>query len=248
MIEAFELNLPDGPCDAWLARPKGQGPWPGVILAMDAVGPRPTLERMAERLADAGYVVLLPNLFYRAKRAPIVTGVPSPAQASDVPAILAQIMPLVRAYDPERGLGDVDDFVSYLKTRADVKPGRLGIFGYCMGGAMSIRAGARFPDVFGAVASFHAGGLVTDDPQSPHRLLPKLKAALYVGHADEDPHLGPEQIKIFDDAAAAMTAPHQTELYVGAHHHFTMADLPAYDAAASERHWARLLRLFKENL
>ncbi|RYZ57309.1 MAG: dienelactone hydrolase family protein, partial [Proteobacteria bacterium] len=117
-----------------------------------------------------------------------------------------------------------------------------------MGGAMAIRTAATYPERFGAVASFHAGGLVGYDASSPHRLLPKLSASLYVGHADHDPHMTAEQIKEFDKALAPLSIPYQVELYSGAQHHFTMQDLPAYDAEAAEKHWARLVELFKQNL
>ena len=248
MIQSIEIQTADGLCDAWLAQPNSKGPWPGVIFSMDAVGPRSTLKDMAERLASSGYVVLLPNLFYRMKHAPIVSGVNFPAQVADLPKILEQIMPLVESFDSQKGLEDMGVFTEFLAKQPQVRSGKLGIFGYCMGGAMAIRTAARYPEKFAAVASFHAGGLVSDDQNSPHRLLPTIQASLYVGHADQDPHMNSDQIQVFDRAVAAMAAPHKTELYTGAHHHFTMVDLPAYNADAAERHWKRLLQLLKDNL
>jgi carboxymethylenebutenolidase len=187
-------------------------------------------------------------MFYREQRAPIVTGMPVPARVKDLPEILRQIMPLVDRFDPAAALRDTQTFIDDLAARQGVRPGPFGIFGYCMGGAMAIRTGAAFPDKFAAVASFHAGRLVTQDPQSPHRLLPKLRGALYVGHADQDPHMNTAQIKEFAEAAAELTIPHENELYEGAHHHFTMNDLPAYNKAAAEKAWRKLTALFEKAL
>jgi carboxymethylenebutenolidase len=248
MITAIEIKTPDGVCDAWIAKPEGKGPRPAVIFCMDAVGPRPTLRAMAERLAAEGYVVLLPNLFYREKRAPIVSGIPSPITLKHIPDILNQIMPLVQRFDPTAALRDMKIFLEYLDIQPNVQKGKAGIFGYCMGGAMAIRSAAAYPQRFAAVASFHAGGLVTGDAESPHRLLPKLKAALYVAHADSDPHMTADQIAEFGRAVDQLSIPHQVELYAGAQHHFTMVDLPAYDAAAAERHWQELTGLFGRTL
>jgi len=247
-VRQIAIQTAAGVCDAWLAQPEGPGPWPGVIFCMDAVGPREQLKTMAENLAREGYVVLLPNIFYRQKAAPIVTGISFPADGAAIPKILEQIMPLVEKFKPKEGVEDIGACLEFLGSQPAVRPEKFGIFGYCMGGALAIRAAAAYPDSFAAVASFHAGGLVAEGEASPHRLLPKLKAALYVGHADQDPHMSAEQIKVFDEAAARMRAPHRTETYAGAPHHFTMADLPAYEPRAAARHWERLLELFRANL
>jgi carboxymethylenebutenolidase len=215
---------------------------------MDAVGPRPALKAMAERLALNGYVVLLPNLFYREKYAPIVSGVDFPVRMEDVPEVLKQIMPLVERFNTSEALQDMGVYLNYLAKQPYVRQGKSGIFGYCMGGAMAIRTAAEYPESFAAVASFHAGGLVTEETDSPHRLLPRIHASLYVGHADQDPHMAHEQIKIFDKAVTALSIPREVELYSGAHHHFAMSDLPAYDARAAEKHWVKLTQLFQNTL
>ena len=248
MIQSLNIPTNDGECEAWLATPSGNGPWPGAIFCMDAVGPRPVLKEMAERLASRGFVVLLPNLFYRLKQAPLVSGVRLPAQPEDIPKILDQIMPLVQRFEILLALKDMGFFVEFLKKQTSVRPGRLGIFGYCMGGAMAIRTAAEYPETFAAVASFHAGGLVGPEPDSPHRLLSKLQAALYVAHADQDPHMSAEQIQEFERAGTSMGTAHQFEVYSGAQHHFTMADLPAYDANSAEKAWTRLIDLFERQL
>lgn len=248
MIQAIDISAANRICDSWIVHPQGAGPWPAVIFCMDAVGPRATLKAMAERLASQGYLVLLPNLFYREKPAPIVTGLPSPIPIEDIPEVLNQIMPIVQRFDPSAALVDMKIFIDFLAKHPKVRQGKLGIFGYCMGGAMAIRTAARYPESFAAVASFHAGALVSDDGNSPHRLLPKLRAALYVGHADQDPHMTAEQIEDFGKALEDLSIPYQVELYSGAQHHFTMMDLPAYDVGAAEKHWERLSDLFKNYL
>ncbi|RYZ49275.1 MAG: dienelactone hydrolase family protein, partial [Proteobacteria bacterium] len=149
MIQTVEIHTPEGTCDSWVAQPEGNGPWPAVIFCMDAVGPRPTLCAMAERLASEGYLVLLPNLFYREKSAPIVRGIPSPIRAEDIPGVLKQIMPLVERFDSSAALRDMKILSDYLGQHPQVRQGKLGIFGYCMGGAMAIRTAATYPERFG---------------------------------------------------------------------------------------------------
>jgi carboxymethylenebutenolidase len=242
--QLIDVATADGLCDAYLAYPDGGGPFPAVLFYMDGVGFRPTLHRMADRIASDGYMVLLPNLFYRRGR----------AMASSVSDILKpenrpKLMEYVRSLTPELLVKDAGAFLGFLAARPEVNPAaKVGLTGYCMGGGMAVRTAARYPDRIGAAASFHAGRLVTDAPDSPHRLLAGMGAELYFGHADQDEGMTPADIARLEEALVAAGVRFTSELYTGARHGFTMPDLPVYDAQACERHWRKLLELFARNL
>jgi len=235
-----EIRTADGICPAYAAWPAGPGPFPGVLLFMDGIGYRPVLHAMADRLALAGFYALVPNLFYRRP------GEPQPGGAALLlPENRPRLAELVQSLTPAIVLRDAGAFLAHLAAQPGVAQDlRLGVVGYCMGGSMAIRVAAAFPARIGAAASFHGGRLVTDAADSPHRLLAQIGAPLYFGHADQDASMTPEQVAALEEALQAAGAEHRSELYAGARHGFTMADLPVYDAAACERHWERLLPLF----
>jgi carboxymethylenebutenolidase len=237
----FELKTPDGRCDCFEARPAGEGPHQPVLFFMDAYGPRAQLHAMAERLAEQGCHVLLPNLFYRVRRAPVVDG-RFPISQERAQEMRAQVLQLVRGYDIEAGLRDAGMFLEHLSAEA---PGKVLITGYCMGGRMALLTAARCPERVAVTASFHGGGLATDAPDSPHLRVKQIQARIYVGHADQDPSMPQEQIARLEEALKGARADYRTELYAGALHGFTMADLPAFDAEASRRHWERLTELIR---
>ncbi len=140
-------------------------------------------------------------------------------------------------------------FLDLLAAQKEVRPdGKVGLTGYCMGGGMVVRTAAQYPDRVAAGASFHGGGLATDDASSPHRLAGKVRGRLYFGHADQDPFMTPEQIDRLDQALTAAGTVYEAELYGGARHGFTMSDLPVYNREAGDKHWRRLLTLFQETL
>jgi carboxymethylenebutenolidase len=243
----IEIQTADGICDAFVATPDESGTIPAVLLNMDGFGVRPYLKQMAERLASQGYYVLLPNLFYRVRRAPVLS-VKFPVTPETQPEARKELMAVYPTYKPELGMRDAKAFLDFLAHEKQVRPGPVGIAGYCMGGGLAIRTAAAFPNRVAAVASFHAGGLVSPAPDSPHLLLSRIQAELYVAHADRDANMTAEQIEMFEKALESSGIRHETELYIGAMHGFTMADLPAFNADALERHWRKLLSFFDRNL
>jgi carboxymethylenebutenolidase len=237
--KTIDIKTSDGVCDS-----DSGGPFPAVIFFMDGIGIRPVLQQMAGRIAADGYYVLLPNMFYRRGRTPIF----------DVATILNQenrpaLMEIVASLTPELVVRDAGTFLDVLAEQKEVRPGsKVGLTGYCMGGAMVVRTAANYPDRVAAGASFHGGRLVTENPDSPHRLVGKIRCRLYFGHADQDQSMTPEQIGRLDEALRAAGATYMAELYTGALHGFTMSDLPVYNREACDKHWDRLLGLFAETL
>ncbi|MBE1162203.1 dienelactone hydrolase family protein [Dyella acidiphila] len=239
------IKTRDGNCPASLFTPaKGEGPWPGVIFYIDAVGIRPAMQEMAQRLADNGYAVLLPDVFYR--NGPIE--VMDPATAFGDPAKKEFIMKLVGSLDRDRTVSDAEAFIGFLAARPEVKGDRFGVTGYCMGGKLAVTAAGAYPTRFAAIGSFHAGGLVTDQPDSPHRFLQGITGHVYVGGADNDSHFTAEQKTQLEAALTEAKVPHQVELYAGSMHGYAVPDHPAFNAQGAERHWQALTKLLAETL
>ncbi|MBU6267791.1 MAG: dienelactone hydrolase family protein [Sphingomonadales bacterium] len=239
-MEAVSIRTPDGDCRSWFFTPEGEGPWPGAIFFMDGLAIRPVLFQMAQRLADHGYAVLLPDMFWRA----------GPYEPLDVKAVFAggsvskAIGHLFGSTDKTRGAADTGAFLDWLAANPKVSGSKVGTTGYCMGGAASLVAAGTYPDRVAAAASFHGGGLATDDADSPHLLAPKMKARVLVAGADNDASYPPEMEARLDAALTAAGVQHVCEVYPGALHGWTMADFPIYNAEAAERHWTELLALF----
>ena len=234
-----EVHTPDGAADAYLTRPDDDERRPGVLLIMDAYGLRPRIEEMADRIAEPGYAVLAPNVFYRAGRAPVL---PFPDMTSEEARgdFFKEVRPLMEQLTPEHVAADGG---AYLDELAGVAAEPVAITGYCMGVRVGLRIAAAHPERVAALAGFHGGGLVTDDPQSPHRSAGALRAEVYLGHADQDPSNSAEQIAELDAALEAAGVPHRSEVYPGARHGYTMADTPVYDEQATERHFEALFDL-----
>jgi len=197
---------------------------------------------MAQRLAGAGYVVLLPDLFYR--YGPYGPLVPKEVFAGDVRATLG---PMMATTGNDKAAEDTEAFLVYLDTRADVAGRRVGAVGFCMGGGMALAAAGTYPDRFGAVASFHGGNLATDAPASPHLFAPNLKAEVYVAAAENDGSYPPEMAERFEKALAQAGVRYRAETYPAAHG-WMKPDFPVYDHAAAERGWTEMLALFGRNL
>ncbi len=242
-----DITTPDGVADCYLAAPEDGDHHPGVLLYMDAFGPRPRLEEMAQRLAAEGYVVLVPHVFYREGRAPLLdtSGLMDPEQRGRLFGIL---MPWLQALTPERVTSDADAYVDFLRAQDQVGDGPIGVVGYCMGGGLALRTAAHRPDDVGAAAAFHPARLATDDPSSPHLLADRIRAEVYVASADQDQSMTPEQQQVLDEALTRAGVPHVCEQYDGAQHGFTMADTAVYDEAATERHWSALADLLARRL
>jgi carboxymethylenebutenolidase len=246
MKREIDVKTADGLAKARIFRTDGAAadagkPHPGVIFYMDAMGPRASLEHMAQRLADAGYVVLLPDLFYRAGAYGPFTG----TSFSD-PAQREQIMAMVRATTQDMTRRDTAAFLDALE--ADGVAGAVGTVGYCMGGSRAITAAAAYPGRIAASASFHGGNLASDAADSPHRLAADIKARLYVGTAGVDASFPPEQSARLAEALRRAEIDHVIENYVGGAHGWAVPDHSVYNDLLAERHWKRLLTFFGETL
>jgi carboxymethylenebutenolidase len=242
--EAVDIKTRDGRCPTSVFRPEGAGPWPAVLFCMDGLGIRPALYDMGERLARSGYVVLLPDLFYRAGPyapldAKVVLGSPDGRKA---------LAPLLGSTNPQLAAQDAQAFFDYLDSRKDVAGKKIGTTGYCMGGAISLTIAGTFPQRVAAAASFHGGNLATDAPTSAHLLAPKIKAEVYVAGADKDASYPPEMEARLDKALTEAGVKHRCETYTGALHGWTMTDFPIYNEAAAERHWRELTALYARTL
>lgn len=250
MHETVSIATADGACPAHVFTPDGaggdkaSGPWPAVIFFMDGLAIRPTLFEMGQRLANHGYLVLLPDMFWRA----------GPYEPLDVKAVFASgsvrqaLGHLFAATDNARAAQDTGAFLDWLVTRPDVAGDRVGTTGYCMGGAMSLIAAGTYPERVAASAAFHAGNLATEAPDSPHLLAPRIKARVLVAGADQDAAYPPEMAERLDRALTEAGVEHTCEIYPGALHGWTMADFPIYNPAAAERHWQELIALFDATL
>jgi carboxymethylenebutenolidase len=238
------IRTPDGVADAYLARPDERERHPGVLFVMDAYGLRPRIEQMADRIAGSGYAVLAPNVFYRAGRAPVLP-FPDLGQEDARAAFFQDVRPLMNELTPPRLAADGG---AYLDELAKVADGPFAITGYCMGARLGWRIAAAHPDRVAALAGFHGGGLATDDPQSPHRSAGALRAEVYFGHADQDPSNSAEQIATLETALDDAGVGYRSEVYTGARHGYTMADTPAYDESACERHFTALFDLLDRTL
>src|SRR3954454_2989001 len=242
--QTIDIQTPDGVADAYLTRPDDGDRHPGVLFLMDAFGIRPAIEAMADRIATRGYAVLAPNLFYRAGRSPVLP-FPDMTQDGARAEFFKAVKPLMNELAPERIAADGAAFLDELAQVAD-EP--FAIAGYCLGARLGLRIAAAHPDRVAALAGFHGGSLVTDDPQSPHRSADSLRAEVYFGHADQDQGNTPEQIAALDAALDEAGVTHRSEVYAGARHGYTMSDTPVYDEAASERHFTALFDLLDRTI
>jgi len=243
--QTLTIATRDGGCPASVFTPaQGAGPWPGVLFLMDGPGIRPALWDMGQRLADAGYLVLMPDLYYRSgPYAPM-----DPATVFADPEKKAAMLALVGSLDRDRKVADAQAFVDCLAARPDVAGDRFGVVGYCMGGNCALTAAGALPGRFAAVAAFHASRLASDQPDSPHRFVQNIKGRVYVGGAFEDAHFTDEDKARLTQALVDAGVPHTVETYANAYHGFAVPDMPVYNPEAAERHWAAVLNLFGATL
>jgi len=238
MKSTVEITTRDGQCPASVFRPDDQRAYPAVLVFMDGLGYGAPMEEIGARIADHGYVVLVPDLFYRSR-------------------------PYERAHfsvfgDPEKRkhwaekmgtantanvMSDTAAFLEYLANRPDVVQPKIGTTGYCMGGNRSLAAAAHFPDRIAACASYHGGGLATDAPDSPHRLADKIKAKVYIAGAIEDSSFDDAEKQRLEEALTAAHVDHTIETYP-AKHGWVPSDTPVHDQAQAERHYQTMLALF----
>jgi carboxymethylenebutenolidase len=246
-MDLIEIPAADGTAEAHLARPP-TGSGPGVLFFMDAIGLRPQLGEMCDRIAGWGYVVLAPNAFYRSGTVAEVgphADLRTPGAREE---FFARAMPRVRALTPDLAVPDIAAYVMALRGLPGVSEGPIGVTGYCMGARLAVRAATSHPALVTACGGFHGGGLVTDDPDSPHRGLSAARAEFVFGHADHDPSMPPEAVDALGAALLAHGLTATNEIYAGAAHGYTMADTAAYDRDATERHFTELQALLARAL
>jgi carboxymethylenebutenolidase len=248
-----QIATPDGLCEAAFFHP-ATGRHPAVLIWTDAFGLRPSFRDMGRRLAAEGYAVLVPNPFYRVAKSPVLGDISSFDFSKD--SDRAKLTPLMSSIQaPGAVERDASAFVPFLFAQGAVDAGRkMGVQGYCMGGPLMMRTAAAFPDKVGAGASFHGGGLVTDKPESPHLLAPRIKARLYIAVAANDDARDPEAKDKLRAAFAAAKVQAEIEVYPGAQHGWCVPDMPArngqpiYSRPDAERAWAKLLALYRTAL
>lgn len=223
--------------------PEGDGPWPAAVFYGDAGGIRPAMLEMATRLADAGFVVLLPDLYYRyGAYGPLV---PREVFAGDVGAILG---PLMATTGTDKAAEDTGAFLAYLDTRQDIAGSKVGAVGFCMGGGMAIAAAATYPSRFAAVASFHGGHLATDAATSPHLFVSRLAAEVYIASADNDGSYPASMAARLEESLTKAGVRYRAEMYAGAAHGWMVPDFPVYDRQAADRGWKAMLALLDRAL
>lgn len=246
MPRALAIAAPDGSLDAQLFTPAdAAGPLPPVVLFPDIGGVRPAYDAKAQAVADGGYAVLLPNIYYRDLAGPVS---PEGRSFRD-PDVWPRVQAYSRRLTPDAQAGDFAALLAAVDAAPECAAGPVGAVGYCMTGGFALRLAALHPDRVAAAAGFHSARLAAaDDPHSPAAVAGAIRARVYLGHADQDKSLPPDQIARLDEALAAAGVHFTTELYAGASHGFTTRDHPAYDARADRRHYKRLFTLLDEAL
>jgi carboxymethylenebutenolidase len=235
----IDVPTRDGVADCYLTKPAGDGAHPGVLFVMDAIGLRPRIEEMADRIAARGYIVLVPNVFYRGGRAPLWE-TPDLDDSEARGRFFRTLGPLMGALTPEAVAADGR---AYLDRLAELSDGPVGVTGYCFGGWLGWMVAAAHPDRVAAIGGFHTGRMVTDDQDSAHLLAVRVRGEVYWGHADQDPSMTAQNIAALDQAMDDAGVRYMTEVYEGAQHGYTMADTGAYNEAAAERHFDALFAL-----
>ena len=241
MIERLiEIPTAAGRMGTFVCHPERDGPHPVVLFFMDAPGIREELRDMARRLATVGYYVLLPNLYYRARADELFTG--AHPVSRDTMFEMMNDLTIAKAMD------DTDALLAFADTDAAAARGPAGVLGYCMSGQHAIAAAARHPGRIAAAASIYGTRLVTDEPDSPHRLALKAKAELYLACAEHDEYAPLDMVTAMRDAMREGGVNAEAEIYPGVGHGFAFPKRGAYDKAAAERHWERLFALFDRAL
>jgi carboxymethylenebutenolidase len=242
--KAISLTTKDGVATCHFFGPPHKERLPAVIFYMDGYGIRPAMRDMAERLAQSGYHVLLPNLYYR-------SGPTKPfnaATALNEDSERDRLMMLVQSLNNKLVMEDTAIFLDFLKLQPSVDSEKIGCVGYCIGGTFALSAAGTFPERITATAAVHASHLATDEPDSPHLLASRTRAGVYVGVAGIDPYFTPEEKHRLESAFQSAGLEHSIEVYPDVKHGFAVNDTSAYDHRASERHWQQILKLFAANV
>src|SRR5437773_5829553 len=234
------VTTPDGAADCYFAHP-ASGTAPGVLVWPDIFGLRPAFRQMGKRLAESGYSVLVVNPFYRVKKAPTA----DKGSATPIP----QLLPLAQALTETVQMTDAKAFIAWLDQQPSVAKNRkIGTQGYCMGGPIALRTAAAVPDRVGAVASFHGGGLVTTNPNSPHLQAAKTKAQFLIAVAANDDQRSPNDKNVLKETFEKANLPAEIEVYAGAAHGWCPPDSGVYNEPQAEKAWSRLLALYGKAL
>jgi carboxymethylenebutenolidase len=242
--EQITIKTEDGDCPAHVFTPEGSGPWPAAIYFVDGLAIRPSVLEAGQRLADGGFVVLVPDSFYRmGPYAPL-----DPKAVFAQPDVRTALAHMFAATNNRLAAKDAAAYLAYLDTRSDVKGKKVGTTGYCMGGGMALTTAGTYPDRIAAAASFHGGGLANDTELSPHLLADTIKARVYIGVAANDASYPPEMGARLEKALQEAGVAYVSEFYPGALHGWTQTDFPIYNEPAAERHWRVLIELFRETL
>jgi len=237
-----EIKTPDGTADAYFVHP-AKGKHPGVLIWPDIFGLRPAFKDMAKRLAESGYSVLVINPFYRIKKAPTSTTTTFDATTR------ATLTSMMGSLTPATAATDGAAFVPWIDKQASVdRKKKMGTTGYCMGGPFTFRLASQFPDRVGAIATFHGAALATDRPDSPHLLIPKMKASALIAIAASDDMQDPKAKDTLEAAFTAAGLPHEVQVYEGTKHGWCPPDSGVYDHDSAEKAWSRLLFWFDKSL
>jgi len=245
----IEIPAADGIAEALLVRPStAKGTFPGVVFYMDAFGVRPRIEEMAQRIADWGYVVLVPNVFYREGSIADLAPAGDMTTTEGREAAGRDAFPRVGRLTSDKALPDIKAWVTAITGMDGVAPGPIGTTGYCMGARLAVRTATSHPQVVAACGGFHGGGLATDAADSPHLGLSDARARFVFGHADHDPSMAPEAVSRLGAALNDAGLEASNEIYAGAPHGYSMADTSAYHPQATERHFEELRILLDDTL
>ena len=240
------LPMPDGEARAFVFTPnEGQGPWPVILFYMDGPAIRPALFEMGERMAQAGYYVLLPDMFWRLGPYPpidIATAFGSPEGRKMFRETYFS------STDPLRAMADTGVFLTWLDAQPQARPGPFGVTGYCMGGGFALRAAAAFPERFAAAASFHPSNLATEEPDSPHLGVARIKARVLVAGGDQDASFDEAQKDRRATALSDAGVDAEVSIWAGYRHGWVPTDMPIHNAEGAERHWRELFALFDGTL
>jgi carboxymethylenebutenolidase len=240
------INIPTraGSVDTFICHPERRGPWPGVLFFMDAPGIREELYDMVRRIATVGYYVILPNLFYRYGHRTTC----GPKATDESSEDFKRMIELMLSVTSSMVVEDTGALLDFLERQHPVKKGPLGCVGYCMGGGFAVTAAASYSERFGAAASFHGVPLVTAQPDSPHRVVGKIKAQAYFCFGELDRLVPEKDVDTFQAALENTLVRYELEVYEGVDHGFVFPQRAAYQKASAEKHWERLFELFRGNI
>lgn len=246
MIEReFDIATADGAMNTYSVRPDDGGPLPVVLMLMDAPGVREGLREICRRIAQSGYYVLLPNLYYRSTRE-FVLG--ATRNHPDAEANLKRMFGMVASISNAKVAADVGAVLDLLPQLSDARPGKVGLVGYCMSGAFVTAAAAKHPDRIACFASYYGTWLITDKPDSPHLMLGGIKAEAYYAFAEHDAYVPLDEVAKFEKLLAAAPFPSRLETEMGAHHGYAFSDRGNLNEAAREKHYERMLSFYRRHI